>query len=96
MPVTISGQSQRAADADHVAEAGPQEIRAVIPSRLAAPSSPSVVRQIVQTDWCEHAQQAAAGWQQTSSLAEFWELALVPPVQPGRPHELAGLNRECR
>jgi hypothetical protein len=91
MGVAVAMQTPRAADADAVTEEVPQEIRAVIPPRLAAPSSPGAVRQILQTDWWESAQQAAGDWQKTSALAEIWELGLVPPVQPGRPHELAGL-----
>jgi hypothetical protein len=37
------------------------------------------------------AQDVAADWQTTSWKADFWEVALVPRVQPGRAHELAGL-----
>jgi hypothetical protein len=69
----------------------PQEIRAVIPSRLAALTPPGTVERLRQQEWWTGAQQVASDWQKISVWAGFWELALVPPVQHGRTHELAGL-----
>lgn len=72
-------------------EPEPPVISAVIPGRLAAPAPPGTVAHLREEDWWKSAQAVASDWQVISRLADFWELALVPPVQPGRGRELAGL-----
>jgi hypothetical protein len=66
-------------------------ISAVIPGRLAAPAPPGTVAHLREESWWKRASEVASDWQTVSPLADFWELALVPPVQPGRGRELAGL-----
>jgi hypothetical protein len=87
-PSETGGQDRSVGD---LPDAQPQLVSAVIPGRLAAPTPPGTVNDLWQKDWWKSAQQVASDWQKASSLADFWELALVPPVQPGRGHELAGL-----
>ncbi len=58
--MTSLGQSQPAPGTRHMPDQAPHTIRAVTPSRLAALSSPDVVKQLQQTDWWKRAQEAAA------------------------------------
>ena len=77
-------------DVARLREAQPHRLSAVGPSRLAAPTSPAVVRALSTEDWWKATQNTAFDWQGTSVWADFWEL-LAPRVQHGRSSELAGL-----
>lgn len=66
-------------------------ISAVIPGRLAAPAPAGTVAHLQEESWWKSAGEVASDWQAVSPLADFWELGLVPPVQPGRGRELGGL-----
>lgn len=68
-----------------------QEISAVVPGRLAPQVPPGTVETLRQQDWWSAASRVASDWQTTSAYAHFWEVALVPRVQPGRVNELVGL-----
>jgi hypothetical protein len=78
-------------DTNNLPEAEPPVVSAVIPGRLAAPAPPGTVAHLRDESWWKRASEVGSDWQTVSPLADFWELALVPPVQPGRGRELAGL-----
>lgn len=78
-------------DTSNPPDAEPALISAVIPGRLAAPAPPGTVARLREESWWKRAREVASDWQAVSPLADFWELALVPPVQPGRGRELGGL-----
>jgi hypothetical protein len=78
-------QGQKEPDTDH------QWVSAVTPGRLAVSPSSDMLKGVRQNSWWTAAQKVSADWQTFGWKADFWEIGLVPRVQPGRAHELVGL-----
>ncbi len=77
--------------AQNTAEEGHHLVSAAVLGRLAAEVAPGTVQALRQQNWWTETSRVASDWQAMSVFADFWELALVPKVQPGRSNELVGL-----
>jgi hypothetical protein len=89
LPTVGSGEQQLRHDAQQTAD-NDQVLSALVPGRLAVPSGDDL-QEVLKQKWREQPQEVASRWQAISAWADFWEIGLVPRVQYGRPHELAGL-----
>jgi hypothetical protein len=75
----------------NASEGEESRLAAVVPGRLAAPTSGAQLDSVLSRAWRTSAQEVASEWQMLSSVADFWELATGNAIQHGRPHELVGL-----